>query len=92
MGIRCQCGSRSPALLRIFNPLRQSERFDPDGEYIRQWVPELKDMDNKEVHEPYERKAGAKAKKAGYPKPLVVHKDCRERALDAYKQGIASGM
>lgn len=77
---------------RIFNPLRQSERFDPQGAYIRKWVPELKDMNDKEVHEPYSRGAEAKAKKAGYPKPVVEHSAARVRALAAYKAATTSDM
>lgn len=70
----------------------QSEKFDPSGEYIRRWVPELKDLDDNEVHDPYGRGAGAKAKKHRYPKPMVEHKDVRDQALSAYKEGIENGM
>lgn len=67
---------------RIFNPLLQSEKFDESGDYIRHWVPELKELSNKEIHDPYGRGAGKKAEKNGYPKPMVEHKKCRERALE----------
>ncbi|KAE8355449.1 DNA photolyase, FAD-binding/Cryptochrome [Aspergillus coremiiformis] len=71
---------------RIFNPLRQSERFDPDGEYIRQWVPELREIEGSAIHDPYKRGAGDVAEKNGYPRPIVDHALGRERALDRYKR------
>lgn len=52
---------------RIFNPLRQSERFDPDGEYIRHWVPELRNVKCKAVYEPYKRGAAEIVERNGYP-------------------------
>lgn len=91
-GFSASVGVDPQPYFRIFNPLLQSEKFDSDGAYIRKWVPELKDLDDKAIHEPYSRGAGPKAKKNGYPKPIVEHKICRERALNAYKDGIASGM
>lgn len=88
-GFSASVGVDPQPYFRIFNPLRQSERFDPDGAYIRQWVPELKDLDNKQIHEPYSRGAGDKAKKNGYPRPIVQHGECRARALAAYKAALA---
>ncbi|OAA62163.1 DNA photolyase, FAD-binding/Cryptochrome [Cordyceps fumosorosea ARSEF 2679] len=88
-GFSASVGVDPQPYFRIFNPLRQSERFDPDGEYIRRWVPELKELDNKQIHDPYNRGAGDKAKKAGYPKPIVEHSECRARALAAYKAAVA---
>ncbi|OKP10124.1 Deoxyribodipyrimidine photo-lyase [Penicillium subrubescens] len=73
---------------RIFNPLRQSERFDPDGEYIRHWVPELRDVKGNAIHEPYSRGAGAIAQKNGYPRPIVEHAASRDRALARYKSAL----
>ncbi|KAF5003643.1 hypothetical protein FDECE_9814 [Fusarium decemcellulare] len=89
-GFSASVGVDPQPYFRIFNPLLQSEKFDPFGAYIRKWVPELKDLDSKEIHDPYNRGAGPKAKKKGYPKPIVEHKECRERALAAYKEGIQS--
>lgn len=91
-GFSASVGVDPQPYFRIFNPLLQSEKFDPDGEYIRKWVPELAGIEGKAIHEPYNRGAGDQAKKKGYPKPIVEHKRCRERALSAYKQGIESGM
>lgn len=73
---------------RIFNPLRQSERFDPEGEYIRHWLPELRDVSGKAIHEPYSRGAAAIAQKNGYPKPLVDHAESRTRALERFKSAL----
>ncbi|KAI9680919.1 MAG: hypothetical protein M1829_000999 [Trizodia sp. TS-e1964] len=74
---------------RIFNPLSQSEKFDPKGEYIRKWVPELKDITGKAIHDPYGKTGEArKAEKAGYPRPIVVHDAARKLALQRYKEGL----
>ena len=62
---------------RIFNPTRQSEKFDEDGNYIRRWVPELKDVDSKEIHEPSSEIRLEKK----YPKPIVDHHE----AIAIYK-------
>ncbi|KAL7657069.1 DNA photolyase phr1 [Aspergillus niger] len=75
---------------RIFNPLRQSERFDPEGEYIRLWVPELRAIEGAAVHDPYGRGAGDIAEKNGYPRPIVDHSESRDRALENYKK-VAQG-
>ncbi|RJE21363.1 Deoxyribodipyrimidine photo-lyase [Aspergillus sclerotialis] len=71
---------------RIFNPLRQSERFDPDGDYIRHWVQELRDVEGDAVHDPYNRGAGEIAERNGYPKPIVDHSEMKYQALDRYKK------
>ena len=71
---------------RIFNPCRQSERFDSEGEYIRRWVPELRGVEGPAIHEPYERGAEEIAHRNGYPRPVVQHSAGRDRALDQYKK------
>ncbi|KAF5016272.1 hypothetical protein F66182_12103 [Fusarium sp. NRRL 66182] len=69
---------------RIFNPLLQSEKFDPNGDFIRKWVPELRAIkDKKAIHDPYGRGAGPVAQKAGYPRPVVEHAKSRDRALQS---------
>ena len=73
---------------RIFNPLLQSEKFDAEGEYIRKWVPELKGIEGKAIHDPYTRGSAKEAEKAGYPKRIVVHEESRARALSRYKEGL----
>jgi deoxyribodipyrimidine photo-lyase len=65
---------------RIFNPLLQSQRFDPEGKYIRQYVPELASLDNKEIHEPWNS-----SKKTTYPKRIVDHATQKEKALALFK-------
>ncbi|KAH8905786.1 hypothetical protein BR93DRAFT_969018 [Coniochaeta sp. PMI_546] len=91
-GFAASVGVDPQPYFRIFNPLLQSEKFDPDGEYIRNWIPELKGVKGKAIHDPYGRGAGDQARKAGYPEPIVEHKDARDRALAAYKKGIASDL
>jgi deoxyribodipyrimidine photo-lyase len=75
-------GADAAPYFRIFNPLLQSQKFDKDGEYIRRWVPELKDRDNKKIHLPLE--LGEKA--GDYPKAIVDLKATRERALERFQQ------
>ena len=75
---------------RIFNPMTQSEKFDKSAQYIRQWVPELKNLDDKWIHRPFEAPemildaAGVKLGKT-YPEPLVNHDSARKEALAAFK-------
>lgn len=87
-GFSASTGVDPQPYFRIFNPLLQSEKFDPEGIYIRRWVPELRDVKGNAIHDPYGRGAGKEAEKAGYPKPVVDHKECRARALARYKAGI----
>lgn len=87
-GFSASCGVDPQPYFRIFNPLLQSEKFDPDGTYIRKWVTELKDVRGNAIHDPYGRGAEGAAKKKGYPKPIVEHKESRDRALARYKAGI----
>ncbi|KAK6076400.1 deoxyribodipyrimidine photo-lyase (DNA photolyase) [Seiridium cupressi] len=87
-GFSASVGVDPQPYFRIFNPVLQSEKFDPQGEYIKKWVPELWGCSEKEIHDPYGRGAGKRVEKLGYPKPIVVHKDSRERALAVYKEGL----
>lgn len=89
-GFSASVGVDPQPYFRIFNPLLQSEKFDPDGEYIRQWVPELRDVKGKAIHDPYGRGSGAIAKKNGYPKPCVEHAVMRKLALERYKSGLGA--
>lgn len=66
---------------RIFNPLRQAERFDPEGAYIRQWVPELAHIVGKAILDP----TPMERQSAGYPAPVVIHKEAAERTKTAFK-------
>ncbi|ELU45586.1 putative DNA photolyase [Rhizoctonia solani AG-1 IA] len=83
-------GTDPQPYFRIFNPYSQSEKADPKGEqpgrdYIKYFVPELKDLSGKALHDPYGHLSPSEFKKLGYPKPLVDHKEARERALRRYK-------
>jgi deoxyribodipyrimidine photo-lyase len=78
-------GTDPQPIFRIFNPLSQSEKCDPDGEYIRHWVPELADIKTKAVHAPHERLSKDEFKKLNYPEPIVEYKFGRERALHRFK-------
>ena len=74
---------------RVFNPILQGEKFDPDGTYVRRWVPELTRLPNNLIHQPWTAtpieltSAGVELGKT-YPQPIVDHKQGRERALAAY--------
>ncbi|KAI5367737.1 Putative cryptochrome/DNA photolyase class 1, cryptochrome/DNA photolyase, FAD-binding protein [Septoria linicola] len=87
-GFSASTGVDPQPYFRIFNPLLQSEKFDPQGEYIRKWVPELGAITGKAIHDPYGRGQGKVAEKAGYPKPMVDHSMARTRALERYKTGL----
>jgi deoxyribodipyrimidine photo-lyase len=65
---------------RIFNPLLQSQKFDPTGAYIRKYIPELTKLDAKKIHSPSLELNGAN----GYPKPIVVHAEQKPKALALY--------
>jgi deoxyribodipyrimidine photo-lyase len=76
---------------RIFNPITQSERFDPHGKFIRQYVPELSACDDKEIHAPWHipplrRQAINLTLGKDYPEPVVDHATQRARALALYKK------
>jgi deoxyribodipyrimidine photo-lyase len=84
-------GADAAPYFRIFNPTLQGEKFDPDGEYIRRWLPELSAMPNKYIHTPWlapENILNAAKIKLGrdYPAPIVDHKAARDTALEAYQR------
>lgn len=80
------CGADAAPYFRIFNPVTQGEKFDPNGEYVKKWVPELAGLSNEWIHHPWEapglilRQAGIVLGK-DYPWPIVDHGKARERAL-----------
>jgi deoxyribodipyrimidine photo-lyase len=75
-------GADASPYFRIFNPVTQSKKFDSRGRYLRRFIPELADLDDKAVHEPWKDSTAADA----YPAPLVGLQESRARALDAYQQ------
>lgn len=69
----------------VFNPVSQAEKNDPAGEYIRKWVPELKDLQGKAIFDPYHRLEKKEFEKLGYPKPYVDWKETKQRAIERFK-------
>lgn len=74
-------GTDAAPYFRIFNPTTQSTRFDPHGEFIAEFIPELSRLSAKQRHAP----GGDLASECDYPSPIVDHKAARQRALDAFK-------
>ncbi|MDQ0008482.1 deoxyribodipyrimidine photo-lyase [Luteibacter jiangsuensis] len=85
MGWQWVAGSGADAApyFRIFNPVAQSEKFDPEGAYIRRWVPELAKAPGRLVHAPWEDETFLES--SGYPPPIVDLKASRDSALMAYQ-------
>ncbi|MCK5910916.1 MAG: deoxyribodipyrimidine photo-lyase [Caulobacter sp.] len=78
-------GADAAPYFRIFNPISQGEKFDPQGAYVRRWVPELKTVPDDFIHKPWERPLHlSPAARRIYAKPIVDHAKARERALEAY--------
>jgi len=79
-----------PAFKRIYNPALHMERFDPDGRYVRRYVPELRDVPDEHLREPWEmpierqREAGCVIGE-DYPEPIVDRREAREAALERYR-------
>jgi deoxyribodipyrimidine photo-lyase len=84
------CGADAAPYFRIFNPVTQGERFDPRGDYVRRWVPELAPAGDGWIHRPFEaapmelRAAGIEPGRT-YPDPLVDHGEARDGALAAFR-------
>ncbi|MCB9438568.1 MAG: deoxyribodipyrimidine photo-lyase [Anaerolineales bacterium] len=74
-------GTDAQPYFRIFNPVSQSQKFDPDGEYIRHWVPELRGVPDRYIHSPWQMTPPP----ADYPPPIVDHAAARARTLAAYQ-------
>jgi deoxyribodipyrimidine photo-lyase len=81
------CGCDAQPYFRIFNPVTQGEKFDPDGDYVRRWVPELQRMPAKYIHSPWEapesvlRDSDVRLDET-YPRPIVDHREARQRFLE----------
>jgi deoxyribodipyrimidine photo-lyase len=76
------CGADAAPYFRIFNPVLQGEKFDPEGLYVKHWVPELKSVPSSHIHRPWEWSA----QKISYPKPVIELGEGRDRALTAFKE------
>ena len=84
------CGADAAPYFRIFNPILQGEKFDKKGEYVRKWVPELRNYPDKFIHKPWE--LDIKFQESinivigkHYPKPIVIHEEARKKALAAFQ-------
>ena len=82
-------GTDPQPYFRIFNPVLQGQRFDPEGAYVRRWVPELAHVSSKRIHEPWTMSDAEQAEArcrigTDYPAPIVDHAAARERALAAF--------
>lgn len=81
------CGCDAQPYFRVFNPMTQGQKFDPDGHYVRRWVPELAGLPAKHIHEPWTAprdvlaKAGVELGRT-YPRPIVDHAEARQRFLE----------
>jgi deoxyribodipyrimidine photo-lyase len=74
-------GTDAAPYFRVFNPVTQGRRFDPEGDYVRRWVPELAHLTGKAAHEPWSAEDGYVR---GYPEPVVDHAEERTEALRRY--------
>lgn len=98
MGWQWSSGSGCDAqpYFRVFNPIAQGEKFDPNGDYVRRWVPELARMPAKYIHQPWTapaevlREAGVTIGKT-YPEPVVDHTFARKRFLDLAARHLKGG-
>ena len=83
------CGADAAPYFRVFNPTLQGEKFDPEGAYVRRWVPELAGLPNKVIHQPWNalpldlHQAGVVLGET-YPEPIVDHKIAKDKALAAF--------
>jgi len=82
-------GADASPYFRIFNPVLQGKKFDPDGNYVRHWVPELGKLDRTIIHEPWTTEdlpspATSKGNAGTYPSPMIDLKTGRDRALSAF--------
>lgn len=79
------CGADAAPYFRVFNPVTQAKKFDPDGVYLRRWLPELAGAPLDLLHEPW--KDGSLLTRSGYPAPMVDLAASRQEALTAYQSG-----
>lgn len=82
------CGADAAPFFRIFNPVLQGTRFDPEGQYVRRWVPELSRLPDRWIHRPWQAPPEVLAASGvelgrSYPRPIVDHEAARRRAIEA---------
>jgi deoxyribodipyrimidine photo-lyase len=83
------CGADAAPYFRIFNPMIQGQKFDPHGDYVRRWVPELAGLPAAWIHKPWQAPASLLTESGvdlgkTYPQPIVIHETARKRALAAF--------
>jgi len=84
-------GTDSQPYFRVFNPWTQGEKYDPEGEYIRKWIPELQDVPDEHIHRPQkinklqQENCGVEIGK-DYPNPIVDHDEMREKAVERFEE------
>lgn len=76
-------GTDASPYFRIFNPISQGKKFDPDGAYVRRWIPEIAHLPDRSIHAPWTEKTGAPA---AYPAPIVDHDEERKESLARYER------
>ena len=90
-------GTDAAPYFRVFNPVLQSQKFDPRGNFIRRWLPELRNVPDDYIHQPWkmppevQRRAGCHIGR-DYPAPIVEHAFGRQRTLEAFKRAKAEGL
>jgi deoxyribodipyrimidine photo-lyase len=80
-------GTDAQPYFRIFNPVSQGERFDPEGQYVRRFVPELRRVPARFIHRPW----AAPSPPADYPGPIVDHAERRRLALERFEEARRRG-
>ncbi|QFG67444.1 cryptochrome/photolyase family protein [Ornithinimicrobium pratense] len=75
-------GTDAAPYFRVFNPVTQGEKFDPDGDYVRRWVPELRHLPGASAHRPWDQEDGYSH---DYPRRIVDHAEERREALERYE-------
>ncbi len=86
-------GTDAAPYFRVFNPVLQGKKFDPQGAYVRHWVPELSRVSDAFIHTPWEMPTSMQAQVGcvigkNYPTPIVDHAMARQRVLAAYREGV----
>jgi deoxyribodipyrimidine photo-lyase len=77
-------GADAAPYFRIFNPYRQAEKFDPDGDYVRRFVPELESLPGKQIHQP----TPSQCAQLSYPEPIIDYKLARQEAMDTFAKAF----